>query len=327
MPERLAGKVPPLLVEAAIGVALAFALVGVRLALAPLVGDRVPFMTVAVGMVLAALLAGWRSGLIALAVGQSLIWYAVVDPRWTWSISDPDASWGLVVTSAAQVIILLIIGLYQREVAKGVAERERRMELLNHAVAEIDHRTRNNYQTVLALVQLQAQRSDDPNIKMALNQVGERIGAIAAATAHLAPQAEDISSVRLAEHLGKLCDELKRGFASADRRIDCDFEDVTVSAEKATYLSIIVNELVTNALKHAFKEGDQGTIRVQAEHRGSGLELSVTDNGSGFPRKNGTKRGIGMKLVETFARQIGATHELMSSEQGTVHSIRLASLN
>lgn len=326
MPERLAGRVPRLAVEVAVGLALAILLVALRVALTPTVGDRVPFMTVALGMVLATLFAGWRSGLIALAAGQSFTWYAVIEPRWSWGIDDPRAAAGLIITIVAELAILLVLALYQREVAKGVAERDRRMELLDHAVAEIDHRTRNNYQTVIALVQLQAQRSDDPNVRMALMQVAERIGAISAATAHLSPQGEDIGTVRLAEHLGKLCEELNRGFASADRKIDCHFDDVAVSAEKATYLSIIVNELVTNALKHAFNDGRRGTIKVLAEHRGTGLELSVADDGCGFRPRNGHRSGLGMKLVERFARQIGATHELLSSDSGTVHAIRLQTL-
>lgn len=323
----MAGTVSPAIIEFGLALVIASLLVAGRIALTPLIGDRAPYLTVALGMVLSTLLAGWRSGLMALVVGQVLTWYWVIEPVNSFAIDDPTVATSLVVATMAQLIILLVLGLYQREVDRGVAERERRMELLGHALAEIDHRTRNNYQTVMALVHLQAQRSDDPNVRMALEQVAERIGAIAAATAHLGVRSEDIATVRLSEHLGKLCDELKRGFANADRRIDCSFEDVAVSTEKAAYLAIIVNELVTNALKHAFADGDRGTIRVSAEQRGGGLELSVADDGRGFKPSNGKRRGIGMSLVQKFAGQIGATHELVSSDRGTVHHIRLDTLH
>ncbi|QNP46527.1 DUF4118 domain-containing protein [Sphingomonas sediminicola] len=161
-------------------------MVWVRAQLEPIANDRAPYALNFLAVVTAAMLAGWRSGLVALVVGQLLIWYAIVPPAWSFSIPDAERAGGLIIATFSQLLVLLVIGLYQREVDKGTAERERRMELLNHALNEIDHRTRNNHQTVLALVQLQAQRSSDDNVRAALHQVADRIQAIAHASERLA---------------------------------------------------------------------------------------------------------------------------------------------
>ena len=67
--------------------------------------------------------------------------------------------------------------------------------------------------------------------------------------------------------------------------IECDVDDLSASTEKAIYLSIIVNELVTNALKHAFQEGAGGVIRVSSEPRPDGVAIIVEDDGAGINRE------------------------------------------
>ena len=126
-----------------------------------------------------------------------------------------------------RLLILLIIALYQREIDKGTAERERRMALLDHALNEIDHRTRNNHQTVLALIHLQAQRSTDDGMKSALQQVADRIQAIAHATERLALRSGNLERVRLDDHLCGLCEQIERGLSRTNINVDCDVEEIT----------------------------------------------------------------------------------------------------
>ncbi len=103
--------------------------------------------------------------------------------------------------------------------------------------------------------------------------------------------------------------------------------DITENAVRATYLAIIVNELVTNALKHAFPDQAGGQVRVEAKPYSEGLELVVADNGSGMNGgQQSTGTGLGQKLVNTFVRQLGAKQEVESSEAGTIHRILVPSL-
>jgi two-component sensor histidine kinase len=315
------------LVELAVGIAFALIVVGARAALSFLAGDRAPYAFNFLGIVLAAVVAGWRAGLITLAISQLLTWYVIVEPQWTFTAGDYDRLGALTLSTLSQGLILLIIALYQREVAKGVAEREKRMDLLGRALEEIDHRTRNNYQTVLALVQLQAQRSKDAGVQDALQQVADRIKAVTRATEHLGVRSDDIGTVRLRVHLCELCEQVERGLSRDGVRVQCDVEDIAASTEKAIYLSIIVNELVTNALKHAFEDSSEGVIRVASEQHAKGVTIIVEDNGRGLQKAPAkSKGGLGSRLVDRFARELGCEHEVVSSANGTTHRLLIRSL-
>ena len=316
-----------MLVEVA--VALGFSLIALllRANLIPIAADRAPYAFSFLGVVLAAVLAGWRAGVMALVFAQLASFYVLVQPRWTFDKVDPERSGAFLIATASLALIVLIISLYQREVAKGVAEREKRLDLLSRALEEIDHRTRNNYQTVLALVQLQAQRSKDAGVQEALQQVADRIHAVTKATEHLGVRSDDIGTVRLREHLCELCEQVERGLSRDNVRVRCEVEDLSASTEKAIYLSIIVNELVTNALKHAFEDSSEGLIRVASEQNGKGVTIIVEDNGRGLQRKPAKdKGGLGTKLVDRFARELGCEHEVVSSASGTTHRLELRSL-
>lgn len=325
----MSGRVPPVLAELAIGIILPFLTVGSRLLLNPLVGDLAPFTFAALGMVAACVLAGWRSGLIALAVGQAMTWYMILEPRFSWQVDDWQKAAVFVFATIAQLLILSVIALYQREVNRGLLEREQRLLLLHHAINEIDHRTRNNYATVLAMVQLQARRATNDEVKAALQQVADRIQAIATASERLALRSGDIERVRLDEHLCDLVQHIERGLSREQIEVDCDVDDVTASADKATSISIIVNELVTNAIKHAFNGQGTGNVRVTGR-AGPIFELCVSDDGRGIaatrPASN-AGNGLGSKLVESFVRQLGGRHEVVSSEKGTTHRLLIPTLD
>jgi two-component sensor histidine kinase len=326
LPERLAHCVPEPVVEIAVGLAAALVFLAVRVALIPVAGDRAPYSFVFLGVVMSAVIAGWRGGAVTLIAGQVLAWTVIASRPTVATASDTKVG-GLIIATLAQIIILLVIALYQREVAKNVSERERRMELLDQARREIDHRAKNNYQTVLSLIELQAARATDPDIREALRQVTDRIAAISVATEHLAIRGEDLSTVKLRDHLCGLCAQLERGLARGEVHVECDVSDVVTSADTAIQLAIIVNELVTNALKHAFGDGQTGLVRVRSKLVGKGLELEVSDNGCGMNgRSAAAGSGLGRKLVDNFARHLGAKHDVSSSKDGTTHRLLVPAL-
>lgn len=322
LPERLADKVPPLLVEIAIGISVPAFLTLIRVPLLPLIGDRAPFAHVYVAMVGATVLAGWRSGLLALVVGQLLAWYVIVDPA-TYAIRQLQYVESFVISTLSQLFILVIIWLYQREVDRAWSRREAQVDLIQQALVEIDHRTNNNYQTVLALILAQARRADAP-VKEALKQVADRINAIALASKQLAHSSESLEEVRVTHHLGELCSQIRQGLSRPGVQVECSFDDVSIGAEKAIAMSILVNELVTNALKHAFPDDRAGKIRVSLGRSSGELLLEVADDGVGMndsARSRGS--GLGSRLVETFIKQLGARYEIETGDCGTRHRIHL----
>jgi len=313
------------MVEIGIGVAVPLLVVLFRMLLTPFSGDRAPYAFVFAGVVVACVLAGWRSGLIALVLGQFLTWFLVVEPLMR-SINPEHARvGGLVIATTAELMILLVIALYQREVDKAWSSQENQMHLLSDALREIDHRTKNNYQTVVALILLQAQKAQTPDVKRALAEAADRVRAVSLASDQLALRSEDLGSIRLGDHLRELCNQIRRGLTGDEVLLECEVDDLTAHSDMAIHLSIIVNELVTNALKHAFTDRG-GEIRVTCKPDGDGLELQIADNGSGMKVSTGKRSGLGTRLVERFIKELGANHEVSSTDKGTTHRIRLNSL-
>jgi two-component sensor histidine kinase len=324
LPERLSGKLPPILVEVGIGLGLPLIIFAVRVLFFPWFGETAPLAPIFVAIALAAVLAGWRAGLMTLVAGQALIWIFILAPRGSLGPKDAVPFGVLVTATACELAILLLIALYQREIERAWSRRENQMGLLEKALKEIDHRTSNNYQTVLALVLAQAKASRDKAVKDALLQVADRIRAIATASRKLAVASEGLEQVRIAEHLQDLCDEIERGLARPGIRLECHYDDFVLGAEETVCVSILVNELVTNALKHAFPDDRQGVIRVSLEQRRDGIHLKVEDDGIGMTSAGKSRgSGLGSRLIDTFTRQLRARHEVTSTASGTRHLIRI----
>jgi two-component system, sensor histidine kinase PdtaS len=327
LPERLSDSVPPLLVELVVGLALGALAFGLRLALTPLIGQATPYAINFAAVAVAAVAAGWRSGLIAAVVSQLLVWLLLVSSGPDASIAAANDVGGLVAASVSILILLVTIALYQREVDKSSAQREQRLTLLDDALREIDHRTRNNYQTVLAMIRLQAKASESDEARTALNQVANRIEAIAEASQRLAVDSASLGAVRLDDHLCGLVAQIERGLSRDGIELECEVEEITASSEKATSISIIVNELVTNAIKHAFNGVRPGSVWVHGKS-GRPFELIIGDNGDGIGAKSESNGGgLGSRLVESFARQLGAKHEVRSSGEGTTHRLLIPDLD
>jgi two-component system, sensor histidine kinase PdtaS len=325
LPERLSGALPPLATEFAIGILAPVLFLALRLLLHPLTGSAAPFALSFLAVVLAALVAGWRAGVLALVLGQLLTWFFIVEPRLAFGPLSDEAFYSLLMASISEAVILLIIALYQREVARQRERRRRRIHFLAQALREIDHRTQNNFQTVLSLIHLQSSRSANPDVKAALQEASDRVKALSLVYEKLALSSEGLASIRLHDHLAELTEQIGRGMVGDGISLRTAFVPATVGAEQAVCIGIIANELITNALKHAFADGG-GTIHVSTELVDSALVLRVADDGNGMPAKP-PRKGLGTRLVDTFVRQLGARHELGSSKAGTEHRIVVPGFN
>ncbi len=307
--------------EVAVGVGVTALFVGARLALWPLLGEVAPFALGIVAVVIAALLGGWRSGLVSMVLGAGLLWYFVLPPQFSFELQTTAAALTLGAGLFTEAVILLALGLYQREVRAGEIERARRINFLGHALREMDHRTKNNFQIVTSLLTLQATRSGSEEVKSALNEAAERLKAVAAVYDALAPSSQDLGSVRLQDQLQEICDQIRRGIMPDSIALSTELEPILVPQESAVAIGIIVNELVTNACKHAFGEGG-GSIRVKAWRDGKAAVVEVADDGRGFVA-GVAKPGLGSRLVTAFLQRLKARSDVQSSPEGTTHRIRV----
>lgn len=166
---------------------------------------------------------------------------------------------------------------------------------------EIDHRVKNQLQSIASFVRLKSARAPDPAVREALDTVQHRVSAAALLHEELYTlDADDL--IALDRYLEKLC-RLIAGSAPEGVGLEVEVEPVRVSAMQASALAAIVNEFVTNAFKHAFPDGRPGSVRVRATQDGGSLSLVLADDGVGSDGPLSGK-GIGMRIMEAAAAQL-----------------------
>ena len=180
---------------------------------------------------------------------------------------------------------------------------------------EVHHRVKNSLALVASLLTMQQRASKSPEVHRALEAAEKRIHAIAEAHDHLARHKE-AATVPLDAFVRDLCQRL--GAANPLHRVDCDAVGITVSADRAIALGLLINELVTNALKYAYPEtgGEvRVAIRPSADER---YVLEVGDKGVGMPGEDtDNKKGLGTKVITSLARQLGGSVTWQRRQPGT----------
>lgn len=211
--------------------------------------------------------------------------------------------------------------------ARSHAERERqRVETL---LQDTNHRIGNSLATVSSLLALQMMRTSSDQVRSALEAARLRVHAIASAHRRLR-LGDDLESASAADFLGSVIEDIGATQVEGDRIcIRAEIEPVTVSARDATTLGILVGELVTNALKHAFPDGRTGTVRVAVFRDAKGVPvLLVEDDGVGMPPDlPGSEKGLGSVIVKQLSGQFGGEpHYEAGAAGGLVVRISLPTL-
>ena len=189
---------------------------------------------------------------------------------------------------------------------------------------ELGHRIKNSLQIIVSVVSLEARSQKSGEGKAALERVSHRIAALASLYSALG-ETNSVEEVDAASYLEALCRDLiesvqKENGTSIALKIDIESEPLPV--DRAIPLGLIVNELVTNAVKHAFPSETRGTVVVTLKRTPGELLLIVSDDGKGVDSRRADS-GLGGRLVDTFARQLGGQVERESGNKGTIVSLRL----
>lgn len=319
--ERFAHSVPAIVIEVIVALAMIALAIGLRLAIDLVFKDVVVFALIFPALVAATLLAGPRSGAMVLVGCQLIAWYVLLPIQHSFRFETWGNLVSLVLTTFAQLLLLWSVASY-RKAARAAAETEkRRATMLDFALRELDHRTKNNFQIAGALLSLHASRSDLPQVREELKAAASRLTSISAIHNHLAVGRSDLSRVALKDYLEDVCSYLRTGLTDDGIIIATDIGAIEISQDCALHLGLIVNELVTNALKHAF-DGEGGWINVMARVEDGTLVLRVSDNGRGSTAMAAAGTGIGTKLIDMLSRAIDGRVE-RTSGPGTNVEVRV----
>ncbi|MCU0876043.1 MAG: HAMP domain-containing protein [Pirellulaceae bacterium] len=211
----------------------------------------------------------------------------------------------------------------QKDTEQRLLASLREKELL---LKEVHHRVKNNLQVISSLLDLQAQELHDPEVIRLFQESQGRVRSLALIHEQLY-RSPDLSQIDFAAYVQELVERLAQGMGKTAARVSFRFDlaPVQLPLDLAIPCGMIINELVSNALEHAFSEGRSGIVRIAFSGDASGYNLTVADNGVGLPEgllagKAGT---LGLKLIQALTRQIHARLDLQQT-QGTVFAIHFA---
>lgn len=175
---------------------------------------------------------------------------------------------------------------------------------------EVHHRVKNNLQIIYGLLSMQANGTENNEVKAHLSEIQNRIFSISLIHEELY-QSENFLTIDLANYCKKLCNTLS-AVSYSDKKVAIVYElaeDVKINIERATPLGLFVNEVICNAYKHAFNFTDQGKIIVQLNKSAEEIILTIKDNGPGFTGGNEkffSSSSLGGKLIKGLAQQLKA---------------------
>jgi len=178
---------------------------------------------------------------------------------------------------------------------------------------EVHHRVKNNLQVICSMLRLQERNLRDDTLLHALKECRERVMAMAMLHDQL-HRAKDFSCINLGEYIRNLASSIfcSYGVNSAEINLRLDVEDIPVAIDTAIPCGLLVNELVSNSLLHAFPDGRRGFVALGLHARpGGAVELIIADDGRGFREdaQATNSRSLGLWLVDLLSDQIGAVVE------------------
>jgi PAS domain S-box-containing protein len=217
---------------------------------------------------------------------------------------------------------------YVRDITERKKAEDRLQESLREKevlLREIHHRVKNNMQVISSLLNLQSRRIQDAAVLEMFRESQRRIRSMALIHERLY-QSSDLSRIEFSEYLRNLATHLFHSYQVDTSRVQLkiEAEEVALNINTAIPCGLIVNELISNALKHGFPEGRAGRLDIDLRRvEGDGYTLRVADDGVGFPAGLDFRKteSLGMQIVNTLASQIDASIDL-DREKGTRFTIR-----
>ncbi len=207
--------------------------------------------------------------------------------------------------------LAVLLGLFAFTFYRNAAARKKTNQLLavknaenELLLKEIHHRVKNNLEVVSSLLALQSAQIDDPNIKDAMQEGQNRVQSIGIVHQKLY-QGTNLAAVEMKDYFVNLSENILDSFGAEDRvTIECAMNQLELDIDTAVPLGLIVNEILTNALKYAFPDGRKGHIEIKLERADANtLHLRISDDGIG---KSGATQGTGFggQLISLLTKQL-----------------------
>lgn len=216
------------------------------------------------------------------------------------------------------------IAIFSRDVTQKVkSESDLRQALKEREVllAEVHHRVKNNLSVISGILQLQAFHTSSEEVKRVIADCTNRIKTTALVHEKLYEN-NSLSYINFKSYISDLAGELKRSYSTEQKKVnlECNCEEIQIDLKRAIPCGLLLNELVTNAYKHAFTGQEQGNISINVSTQNEKIFICVADDGKGFrdPEKIENADSTGMLLIKTFSSQLDADLKIVNSPNTSV---------
>lgn len=193
-----------------------------------------------------------------------------------------------------------------------VADKDRLIAQQSVLLKEVNHRVQNSLQLVMAFLALQARASGDPELGGHLAEAQRRLSAVALVHRRLYSD-DNMQAVDLSRYLAELSEDLKGSMGSEwSSRLSLDLEPITIAADDAVQVGLVLVELVINAQKYAY-DGEAGPISIALERHRARFRLIVADRGRG---KTGSRKGFGTRMLDAMVKRLDGVFEETANMPG-----------
>jgi PAS domain S-box-containing protein len=211
--------------------------------------------------------------------------------------------------------------LVEEEVRVRTAALQEALEAKTLLLHEVDHRVKNNLMMIGSLLRMQLRQIADSEISGKLELMLQRVDALASIHRRLY-QGSDITRFDVGAFAAQLADDIVTASGRTDIEIRCRVGVLEVASKHASALGLMINEIITNAVRHAFADGRSGVIEIASEASENFGSISIRDDGAGLAAEAARSDGLGHLLVDRLSRQIGGTCDTRNADPGVRVTIR-----
>jgi two-component sensor histidine kinase len=207
---------------------------------------------------------------------------------------------------------------YTNQLEHDVQERIQKINaLLNEKevlLREVYHRVKNNFHMVTSLLWIEHENQITSNQKSTLLELINRVKSMALIHQYLLGS-DDYSQIKAHEYIARIIQEIEKSYAQKALDIAKDIESFELTPDQALYLGIIINELLTNSVKHYTKQ-DRCRIMVECQVQQEKVHLDIYDNGEGFVYERAKHRSFGLQLIEEFSQKLNPIESGFTFDKG-----------
>jgi two-component sensor histidine kinase len=236
-------------------------------------------------------------------------------------VTQRRTKWGL---ATGAILFLLsgvaIFALYSKQKNKNVIIQKQATDL-EILMKEIHHRVKNNMQIVSSLLDLQSISIKDPQISDAVKEGKNRVQSMALIHQNLYGE-DNLKGIKAKQYINNLLKNLCDSYNISNEKvkIHSNIEDLNLDVDTMIPIGLILNELLTNAFKYAFNTNTAGVLEIDLREENNQLQLSVKDNGPGFPLELDAKttKSFGLRMIRAFAQKLKAVVEIKNNNGASV---------